>query len=132
MFVGMGATFAQAGQGNTRAQRFTQCDRNGDGFVSAGECQNNQMGIFDQDGDGMLNRKEYRNMKNTQAKNQKGNKGQNGQGLGLKKGSGNGQGQRLRDGSGTGTPQKLRDGSGSGRQLNRGTRSGSGNGRRGG
>ncbi|MCB0653580.1 MAG: hypothetical protein KDC85_20045 [Saprospiraceae bacterium] len=134
MFIGMGVTYAQGGQGNGKAQKFTQCDKNGDGFVSAGECQNTQMGNFDQNGDGMLNRKEYQKMKKSQKKNQmgngNGNKGQKGQGKGMKNGSGNG--QRLRDGSGTGTPQRLRDGSGSGQQLNRGTRSSGGNGRRGG
>ena len=133
MFVGMGSTYAQAGQGNAKLQRFTQCDRNGDGFVSSSECRNTNFGSFDQNGDGLLNRNEYRAMKNQQNNTQRANRSANrsGNGKAMKNGTGNGNGQRLRDGSGNGSSQRLRDGSCGNTPVNRGTRSGGGRGRRG-
>ena len=133
MFVGMGATFAQAGQGNAKMQRFTQCDRNGDGFISTSECRNLGFANFDKDGDGLLNRNEYRNLKSQQNRNQMANRQGNrsGRGQAAKRGAGNGNGQRLRNNSGNGTPQRLRDGSCGNKPANTGNRAGYGRGRRG-
>lgn len=130
MFIGIGATFAQAGQGNAKMQRFTQCDRNGDGFISTSECRNVGFANFDKDGDGLLNRNEYRNLKNQQAKNQMASRNSNRLNKNQRMGT-TPNGQRLRDGSGNGNPQRLRDGSCGNTPANRGARSGNGRGRRG-
>jgi hypothetical protein len=122
IFVGMGASYAQSGQGNgKKAQRFAQCDRNGDGFVGKGECQNAQMSNFDQNGDGVLSRKEYRRMKKNQAMKGRGNNGQR-----LRDGSGNGQGQGQGQGYRRNNSQRNAQG------TNRNNRSGRNKGRRGG
>ena len=118
MFVGVGTNYAQTGQNNRKAQRFAQCDRNGDGFIGKGECQNAHMSNFDQNGDGVLSRKEYRKMKHSQNKAMKGA----GNGQRLRDGSGNGQGQGYR----RNTKQPNTQG------TNRNKRSGRDNGRRGG
>ena len=75
------AVNAQAGQRAGDCPRFTQCDQNGDGYVSQNEYQHGSIADFDNNGDGMLSRAEYRSMNRAAAKGQ-------GNGQGLKDGNG--------------------------------------------
>lgn len=130
MLMGMGTSFAQTGQGNN-TQRFTQCDRNGDGFISNTECRNANFADFDRDGDGLLNRNEYRAIRQQQNNFQKANRNANrsNRGQGMNRGAGNAQGQGYRNTPGNG--QRLRNGNCGNTPRNSGNRSGNGRGRRG-
>ena len=132
MLIGMGTSYAQAGQ-NNRTQQFTQCDSNGDGFISNAECRNANFANFDRDGDGLLNRNEFRKLKKQQNNFQKANRNANrsNRGKAMNKGAGNGNGQRLRNNTGNGNAQRLRDGSCGNSPGSRGNRAGNGRGRRG-
>ncbi|KAA3630854.1 MAG: EF-hand domain-containing protein [Bacteroidetes bacterium] len=131
ILMGVGTSYAQTGQGNNNTQRFTQCDRNGDGFISNTECQNVNFANFDRNGDGLLNRNEYRKLRQQQNNFQKANRNANrsNRGQGMNRGTGNAQRQGFRNPQGNG--QRLRDGSCGNTPRNTGNRSGNGRGRRG-